>query len=397
MSETKFSTILNVSRKPKNGEEEKEKISSLPSECFFNYSFLLELDLSYNNLSFLPLSISQCFLLERVNISHNPMTMPPLVLFSLPKIRKNPENVIFGNDQHCTRKMMYEILKQSQLMNQLSIQFIEPDTSVSIISVAAETTLYELLVLTHPELSHIASYLFIVRSFKNHDLMLTPDAMPIAPYFYPGATWSLELRFIPPVLTPSIVPLLRHFVVQQLVIHKDDELLKHCSESIPCDCDVTNQDLRKISEKFAESPLLSARHYIAYLDNGKKLDIGASIECISIRPKDSMNYIVLKPNSISFDCVNTIFLMVCGSSAVKLNKSTAVDLLPLFALAVERWENPTNDDDSFIDDLVADAEESVASIANRSKPRIISDDTIDSVLKKLKSFESEKVMFAPKV
>ena len=395
--ETKFVTILRLSKKPTNEtqEDQPQKISFLPNDCFFQFSFLLEIDLSYNNLTFLPLSISQCFLLERVNIAHNPISSPPLVLFSLPQIRKHPENLIFGNDQQCTRKIMLQTLKQSQSMNQLVLQFIEPNTSVTILSVAPETTLHDLLVLSHPQLANISNYLFIVRTYKQHHLYLTPDSMPIAPYFYPQASWSIELRFIPPIFNVSIVPLLRHYVIEQLLKFKNDTFLQHCQDMIPLDIDATDQDLKKIAAKFQESPLLSACHYTAYLEDGKQLDIAATNECISIREQNSSNYIVMKPNSISFDCVNTIFLMVCGQNAVKLNKSTAADLLPLFALAVEKWDSPPSEDD-LLSDMIIDAEEAIQSLPNKTTPPTLNEATIDTVLSKLKHFEGENVMFAPK-
>lgn len=390
MSESHLVTVLNLSRQQDS--TEREKIQFLRNDLFFQYSFLLELDLSNNNLKFLPLSISQCFLLERINISYNPIVVPPLVLFSLPKIRQHPENLRFGENQKCTPFMVKSILNQSSQTNQIVIDFTEPDNSITTISVAPSTTLNELFVLTHPELSHLKDYLFIVRTVEEkYKLYLQPDTIPIAPYFYPDAKWSLELKYVPKSIIPQVLPLIKNYILQQKEIFNVDLVLTQALNFIPPNT-ASSSDIKNLVNIMRKSDLFSARHFIAYLENDKKLDVAATNDCITVRSYNSSNYKCFKQNSISFDCINTIFLLVCGDMAVKLNKELASGLLPLFAMAIEKSNLIIKNTDE-ISDLVASSDEAIDSISHDTKPLNVSEDQIDNLLQKLKEYKSSKVMF----
>jgi hypothetical protein len=311
-------------------------------------------------------------------------------------LRKYPENIIYGNNIKCTKKLASDIISQSSKIGEVIIEFKEPDTSSSIFSVSADTTLYELVVLTHPELANFVDYLFLVRSFKNHDLFLNPDAMPIAPYFYPDATWSIELKFVPPTLTVPMLPLLRHYLFQQISIHKDDEYLKLCSNLIPCDIDVKETDMKTLYGKLGESQLLSSRHYLAYLDNGQQIDIGVSPNCVSIRNASSKNYFVMDLRSLSFDCINSQFLLTFGNRALTLNKEMAFDLLPLFAFAVEKWtENETKIDN--FSAIISNSHCSVQGIKKEAKSLNVKDENVDDVLLNLKNFKDKKLKFSQNI
>ncbi|EAY23042.1 Leucine Rich Repeat family protein [Trichomonas vaginalis G3] len=389
-SSPNYVTILNLSRR--DDAMERDKISFLRNDLFFDYSFLLELDLSNNNLHFLPLSISQCFLLERINISHNPIMIPPIVLFSLPEIRKHPENLRFGNNQKCTQKMVKQILSESSQLNQIVLNLTEPDGKITCISISPEITLHELFILTHPELSTIKDYIFIVRTVsEKYKLYLIPDLTPIAPYFYPDAKWSFELKYIPPTITPQILPLVKSYIIQQQEMHKEDMFLAQALRLLPND-NTPQEELQQLSKKLFESELLSSRHFNVYLDNGKKLDVGVTNDCVSVKSANSNNYTLFKQTSISFDCVNSIFLLVCGDLALKLNKESAASLLPLFAISIEKSQPRSKKEDP-ISELIAAADDATESITRETKMMNVREDQIDKLLQRLKEFTSSKIMF----
>jgi hypothetical protein len=209
-------------------------LSKLPNDYFFEHLTLLEIRLANHNLSSLPLSISQCTLLLRINISGNLFSKPPAILFSCPFLRSNPHNIIFGEDQHCTPKLMYEVLKECHNYNQSILTFVKYRESpklnkVSKISISANLTSLEFFYLVKPEISNYVNHFFIVRTIdigRPYILSITPDFIPIFLYNYPGAIFSIELKSYFPEFCglKCFNSYFRQFIERQNSFHESQEL-----------------------------------------------------------------------------------------------------------------------------------------------------------------------------
>ncbi|OHT02469.1 hypothetical protein TRFO_30415 [Tritrichomonas foetus] len=246
-------------------DQSNQYITNFPMEHFFDYPYLVELNLSNNQLWSLPLSISQCILLERVDISENPMSRPPAVLFSLPKLRANPQNIIFGKNQVCTNELAHSIMEETYSLTQLRLSFLDFDSSPRIVSVAPNVTTMSLLMMIHPEVNSLKDYFVLTRAYKDYVLRIVPENVPISLYFLPNATWSFELKYLPPVILPPVLPLVKRFVYQQADIFKDDVVLQETVKDI-IDFHETGKDkLYQLLANLEKVPRLSARHFTAEL------------------------------------------------------------------------------------------------------------------------------------
>jgi len=378
--------------------DDSHKLKKLPNDVFFGFNFLMELDLSNNNLKYIPLSISQCFLLERINISGNKMKQPPLVLFSLPKIRNKPENLVFGQHVQCTRVIMEESLALSSIYNSVLLTFIEHDRSLRKVSLSPDTTLYEMVVLLHPEYIDICPFLFLVRSYKGNDLYLKPENLPILLFDIPNATWSIELRFVPPILTPSLFPLLRHYVIQQMLVSPNHPDLIKCLNLIPCDNEYNKIDIQSITEAVKSSEIMSSRRFVIELDNGDKIDIGVNMNSVFVKSFESKHPIEYTYKDVQFVSSNNKLYLIFDKNALPLKQETASNILPFLSIIFEN-ENPTyNSIDDKIYQTVAKANEMlIKSQIPMGKALNLDNSKLKSQLNDLRNFKASHINYSPKI
>lgn len=302
---------------------------------FFDYPYLVEINLSNANLWTLPLSISYCVLLERINISHNPMSRPPAVLFSLPKLRANPHNIIFGNDQICTRKLALNIINECDSLNHTMINLKDIDGSTRVITCPPQTTTLSFLQMVHPELIFI-DYIALVRTCRFHEkdyvLRVIPEKVPISLYFYPDAVWSFELKFLPPSNPPQVYPLLKQYVNEQFIKYKnDDPLLKQLNEQMQN----TKEGDPAILSELRKSRYISSRVFKAKLSNSKDIEISLNARNSSVIFSKT-SYYTFSNRSISFNYVeddnsNFLCFLVCDDKALCIERQSVKDLMTLFS------------------------------------------------------------------
>lgn len=301
---------------------------------FFDYPYLVEINLSNANLWTLPLSISYCVLLERINISHNPMSRPPAVLFSLPKLRANPHNIIFGNDQICTRKLAQNIINECYSLNHTMLNLKDIDGSIRVITCPPQTTTLSFLQMVHPELIFI-DYIALVRTCRFHEkdyiLRIIPEKVPISLYFYPEAVWSFELKFLPPSSPRQVFPLLKDYVTEQYNKYKNnDPLLKQLNEQMQ---QAKEGDPAILSE-LKKSRYLSSRVFKAKLSNSKEIEISINARNSSVIFSKT-SYYTFSNRSISFNYVddnqNYLCFLVCDDKALAIQRDSVKDLMILFS------------------------------------------------------------------
>lgn len=312
-----------------------EGISELNADFFFNFQFLVELNLSNNEIMYLPRSISQCFLLERVDITFNPMNKPPPVLFSLPYIRAHPENLFFGQNLICSRSLMLTILSEIDIFNQCIISFANAYGQKIKISIAPDTTLMEFLLLVHPEFRTMAQYLFIVRRCQGTILRLSPDCTPICLYDVPNAEFSIELKFIPPDITDSSIMLIKSYIKTQAEIFTNDTELQDIASKLD------SMTAEHIINSVDQCQKLNCKYFVTKLIDGTELTIIAQEKTVTIC-SSPLCYHVFALSSIKFSYVDSYYLLVCDKKALVLDPSSISSLLPLFSLAAPIFKNPVS-------------------------------------------------------
>lgn len=329
------------------------ELTYLPMDFFFSYPFLVQLDLSNNQLFSLPLSISQCILLERIDISGNPMTRPPAVLFSLPKLRSNPHNIYFGKNQVCTEELAINIINDTSEIPQLSLQFEEVNIishgnqkAIRSVTCAPDITTSLLFIMIHPEFQEFKNEILLVRKYKNHFLRIVPENVPISLYFIPGAIWSLELKYLPSKLSQCILPLVLSFIEEQMKIFPNDQVLKMNHNSIlELQRNFTSFFANQVLYSLQSNWHLSSRHFKAQLRgriSGLPTDllVTSTLDTVSICIPPS-TYFVFNPSAISFDFVedekkpqSSTGILMCGDRGLMITDDSVTNLINLFEITL---------------------------------------------------------------
>lgn len=225
----------------------------LTNGSFFRNPKIVELDLAGQNLPYMPLSVSQCALLSRVNLTGTLFSRPPIILFSIPWLRQHPERITFGTGQSCSRDLMQRILNSAADYGQCETSFIDPSGDERFISLSPEISSRDFACLIAGPLAIFIDDLFIVRSVslhgKLHILRISPGDEPMVLYFYPECTFSLEFKFIPTEFAnvPEAIPLFTKYAEE----FKDDpdvsKALKLVEDNAAADVDVPS--VRKFVER----------------------------------------------------------------------------------------------------------------------------------------------------
>lgn len=308
--------------------------TKLDTGIFFDNPYLVELDVSGNQLFYIPTEISNCPLLRHVDLSGNPMNRPPAVLFTIPWLRAHPENIIYGNGQVCTRELATSILADVAKLGQCLFRMTDLEGRRRKISVTAGTTSHDFFCLAHPRLAHLVSYVFIVRKYKGTVLRFMPENVPIGLYMMEGAEWSFELKFLPSDLPVSLLPALREYVEAQ-----SKHIPTTNSEFYALKDEVmrfSGQDSMNLLQKLQECAAMCARHFEATILNGEtgkqsKIRIVVTNDSVCIVSPPS-TYYVFGPRSISFSIVQDSCLLMCEDLVLILAPESVEKLMPLFAM-----------------------------------------------------------------
>ena len=308
--------------------------TKLDPATFFDNPYLVELDISGNQLLYVPLAISNCSLLRQVDLSGNPMNRPPAVLFSIPALRAHPENIVFGNGQPCTRQLALSIIGEVSKLGQCLLHIRDLEGRRKKISVAADTTTHDFFVLAHPKLAHLVSYVLIVRKYKGFVLRFMPEDVPIGLYVLEDAEWSFELKFLPSDLPVSLIPALREYVeVQAKHVSPADSQFRSLKEEV---IRFTGQDSRGLLERLQECASMCARQFEAKIINGdgglqSRIRIVVTNDSVCVVSPPS-TYYVFGPRSISFAVVQDSCLLMCEDLVLVLAPESVDKLMPLFAM-----------------------------------------------------------------
>lgn len=291
--------------------------------------------MSNNNLGTLPLSLSQCSLLKHINISGNQLVRPPAILFSIPWLRTHPENIIFGDNQKCTKELAQSIIEECKSMNQCSISITDLEGNNRKLSFTPDTTSSEFFTMCHPSMSHLISNVIFVRKCGSSVLQFIPDTVPLSLYLLPNATWSFEFKYLPSHVPVSVFPLLKGFVESQLQYVEDQKTSKKISALLE---QFKGDDTRDLISFLEAVPCMCARQFhVQYMQNGRytPLTILVTNNCVTLRFSKSL-YQNFNTDSISFDYVDRSCLLFCGGSALVIEEEYVPDLLPLFAMTIRK-------------------------------------------------------------
>ena len=368
----------------------------LHMEHFFDYPYLVELNLSNNQLWSLPLSISNCILLERVDISNNPMSRPPLVLFSLPRLRTNPRNIIFGNNQECTEELAREIMKETYKLNHCFYTFRDFDSSTRIVSFPPDVTTLSLLKLLHPECANLADYIVFVRTYKKYVLRIIPEDVPASLYFIPNAEWSFEIKYLPPFIPFSILPLLKQYIFQQYEKSEKSKELEATVQFVKSFNSNDPSQLFDLVKKLEDFQQFCSRKFTAELDtqvNHKLITLYANADGVSLYSSGN-SYFTFHPRTISFDYIEEItsgknyFLLTCGNRALLINKSSLPELMILLSYTTPEMPQYTKKKQKNFLDIPSKTTTTYRKSKNPSLEHLnkVEKDKLDNILNSLRSF-----------
>lgn len=310
-------------------------------DIFFDYPFLIELDLSSYPFFFIPPSITQCQLIERVNITNTNFNEPPAILFALPQIRAHPENLIFGKNQQCTKDLMMNIIGSCSSYNQGFLSFKNAYGKISSVSYSPDTTTLDFLLMMHPELKSNIHNIFLVREIKlankTHKLYIIPDDVPMILYQYHNSTWSIELQFKPSVETDENSPYIR------INSNLSESYLYQATLKNPNPIDKINISISSTSASIRYSPSSyvvcdNSNIYLQYIEGnvllffGKKAIVITNDTIEKIYPlfKYSLPHFYFEPNQTSevFDEKRELFLNLAMKTALKSLSIKSVDSYP---------------------------------------------------------------------
>lgn len=273
-------------------------------DFFLNYPYLIELDLSNYPFYFIPPSITHCQLIERINITNTNFNEPPAILFALPQIRDKPENLVFGKNQHCTKELMMNIVANCATYNQGFLNFKDINGNIGVVSYSPDTTTLDFLLMMYPELKPSLPYIFLVREYKSkgktYKLYVIPDDVPIILYQYFNSVWSIDIRFLPPILTDELAPYV---------------------------------------EKIGEFNLSSVNSFQAILKgktSNRQVEISISFDSASIRYSPS-SYVVCDNRYIHLEYVDGNVLIFFGKQALVLDNDCVENIYPLFKYALPHF------------------------------------------------------------
>ena len=327
-------------------------------DFFLRYQYITELNLATYPNYFIPLSVSQCQLIETVNLSDTTFSQPPAILFTLPQIRAHPEKILLGDEQVCTRSLMLDILAGCKYYQSFSMKFKDPQqegNQYSIISFSPETTVLDFILLTHPKLAIYIQYFALVRTIqhknKAHRLFLLPDEMPLVLYQYPGATWSIELRSTPTYELPTELEPYVDFYIQRL------------SE--------------RQTEPIENKPRTEPTSYLNYIPTFKiSLKVNKAVKEGQITVSNSTislsvgssTYYVFENRNVHLAFITGKYLLFFGKKALVLESNCISNLLPFFEYTIHPFFFPrkSKEDESQWNDLVITTD-SFAEIAVRAQ------------------------------
>jgi hypothetical protein len=314
--------------------------SPLTLNFFLPYPFLIELNLSHRrNVSYLPPSISQCCLLQRIDISWTSIPRPPVVLFSIPAFRADPSRIRFGSDQSCSPELAESIISDIFLLNQCVIKFEDPRGVRRRVSFSPDTTTATFVRMTFPSLSNIIPYLFLVRLCDTSVLRIVPDRTPMSLYLYPKARWYLELHYLPggvPIPGDSI-PLLKNLVDSRALYVQDSRLAVIQEQLNRLMGRSRDNELPRVVEEMRNCPLLtSIRSKIAVPRSGNAT-VAATNDWVAIIAGPASYYVfptsqIVLTGYFDPDGQDTL-LLKCGQRAVQIEAGDLYTLMPVLALA----------------------------------------------------------------
>lgn len=314
-------------------------VTSLDMNTFFNYPYLVELNLSGTNIAWLPFSISNCVLLARINIAETLITRPPSILFSLPQLRANPSNIIFGNHQVCSESLAMHIIEETELQNHLLLNFKDINGNEQIISCVPQMSTIMLILMVYPEFKSFVNYLGLVRSTKllntTFPLKINPDDSPIGLYYIPDSIWSIEFKYLPmPYMYPmSVLPLLQSYVQEQCdKFHQKDPNLSTISYELN---KIRNEEeFKLILSKLETNPYLSSRCFDVELQSGKVISIFLNRLYVSVL-FENKTYFTFLNNSLSFDYVQmdgvSYYLLIFGDKVLPIKEKSLHEIPTLLS------------------------------------------------------------------
>ena len=307
-------------------------LTSLDSRVFFENPFLVELNLSNNEIAAVPEAISNCALLKRIDISGTQIVRPPRVLFAIPWLRAHPENIVFGEGQRCSVDLAREIVKSCRNGEQCLLNFKDLEGVTRCLAIAPDVTSLDFFTLAHPHLAHIVSYVVIVRVCGGHVLRFIPDDVPMSLYVIEGASWAFELRFLPPDISRPMIPALVQFVEAQAAFAERHD--KEFSELRASVRTFMGSNVKPLMGRLHEHAVMCARHFsVNVMNKGSTQKITISVTndavCVAVSTKE---YYVFPPRSLSLDYVNKKYLLVCGTKGLVIARESVEQLMPLFAI-----------------------------------------------------------------
>ena len=319
-----------------------QNISQFDMDYFFQYPYLVELYLSNCNLSYISPSISQCIFLEYIDISYNPMPYPPAVLFSLAKLRENPSNIIFGDEQKCTKVLAQHIIDECEYFNEVMLNFYN-GTQTRFVNCPPNISTFSLFNLLFPEFSQFSDYFFLVRKYKKNVLKISLDKnLPISLYTFPQAVWSIELKYIPPNPSLRMLKFIQQYIESQSQAFNNDINYENATSFIHT---ISEYQDKNYIISFPENNLcFQSRRFKVFLDTCHKqvpIHILISKESAYLYIEDSDNhfYYVFDPQSISFTYIyeknteNNILILLFGKKGISITQDSIQNIIDLISIS----------------------------------------------------------------
>ena len=277
----------------------------LTNGFFFRQPNIVEADFSNKGVAFLPLSISQCSLLSRVNLTGTLLSRPPIVLFAIPWLRSHPERIVFGTGQKCSRELVERVFASAGDYGQCETTFVDWNGEKRMISFSPEISARELVCLLAGPAAVFIDSLMLVRTVvvggKQHVLRIRPGDEPAVVYFYPECVFSLAFRFVPEdfAAVPEGVALFKQYA---------KEFGADVADALRCAEDVDVAGIEK----------LRSRSFVGRTVTGCEVNFRVSAESVCV--EDGTAKFEVDPESVYFDRQNGRLWLYLGDHKYEIDE-----------------------------------------------------------------------------
>ena len=159
---------------------------------------LTSLKLSNRDSRTISNEISQCFLINSIDLSDSSLVIPPSCLASLPLILINPKKMIFHKGEIATQEILIKMIDLTYYSPDCELNFLIPSIGLIKKTFPAYTSITEVFKSIYLNYDLVNENFLLCRTFLNDFKLYLPlSNLPIGIFHIPEAIWTVSMYNIP--------------------------------------------------------------------------------------------------------------------------------------------------------------------------------------------------------